>query len=235
MLKNILITGASSGIGLALCNLLLEKGDYCIWGLDRKIQSYFINEPKYKHLRCDLLDFENTKNIIEENGFSKLTLNAVVNCAGTMPTTPIFKLDPKIALDTFSLNCVAPLYLAKLLIKPLARSKQSLIVNITSIAAELNIPGEVIYGSTKAALKHASECMSVELNRFGICVNCVAPALVMTAMTEHLTDSQRSYMLSKQGYESQVTPKDVAATILYLINGPATTTGSTIYVGGISR
>lgn len=235
MSKTILITGTSSGIGYALCEHLLKNTDHFILGIDRDTLECFSANPRYKHLCCNLLEFESIKNVIEENGVSRNPLNALINCAGVMPSSLISRLDPKRALDAFSVNCVAPLYLAKLLIKTLTRSEEPLIINITSIAAELDIPGEVVYGSTKAALKHASEAMAIELARFGIRVNCIAPALVMTAMTQHLTDSQREFMLTKQASKNQVTPKDVAMAIHYLIDGPALITGSTLYVGGIAR
>lgn len=236
MTKNTLITGASSGIGLALCEqLLMDDSDCYVFGLDRKPQEFFLNNPKYTHLCCDLLESESVKSIIEGSSINKVKLNTIVNCAGIMPTSPVFKLDPKLSSEAFSLNCIAPLYLAKLLLKQLTRSEKPLIVNVTSIAAELNIPGEIVYGATKAALKHASESMSIELARFGIRVNCVAPALVKTAMTEHLTESQTNYMLTKQAYRCEVTAKDVAIVIQYLMDGPDVITGSTLYVGGIAR
>jgi len=236
MSKVTLITGASSGIGLALCEqLFTDDSDHHVYGLDRKPQEFFLNNPKYTHICCDLLEFESVRNIIEGSEINKLKINTIVNCAGIMPTSPVFKLDPKLASEAFSLNCIAPLYLVKLLLKSLTRTEKPLIINVTSIAAELNIPGEIVYGATKAALKHASESMSIELARFGIRVNCVAPALVMTAMTEHLTESQIDYMLTKQAYKNEVTSKDVATAINYLMDGPDVITGSTLYVGGIAR
>ena len=236
MKKVTLITGASSGIGLEVCKQLLTDNSDChVFGLDKSPQEFFSDNSKYTHLCCDLLDFESVKSIIENSGIDKLRLNTIVNCAGIMPTSPVFKLDPKLASDAFSLNCIAPLYLVKLLLKSLAKSEKPLMINVTSIAAELNIPGEIVYGATKSALKHASESMSIELARFGIRVNCVAPALAKTNMTAHLSESQINYMLTKQAYKSEVTAKDVATTILYLINGPEFITGSTLYVGGIVR
>ncbi len=236
MSKVTLITGASSGIGLALCEeLFAENSDHYVYGLDRKPQEFFLGNPKYTHLCCDLLEFESVQTIIEDSGINKMKINTLVNCAGIMPTSPVFKLDPKLASEAFSLNCIAPLYLVKLLLKSLTRAENPLVINVTSIAAELNIPGEIIYGATKAALKHASESMSIELARFGIGVNCVAPALVMTTMTEHLTESQIDYMHAKQAYKSEVTSKDVAIAINYLMDGPGFISGSTLYVGGISR
>lgn len=235
MAKTILVTGASSGIGHALCDHLLSTTDHRVIGIDRKAQEFFSNQPQYGHFCCNLLDFDATQRVIEEIGLGKTSLDVLVNCAGMMPTSLISKLDPQEALDAFSLNCVVPLFLAKLLFKALVRSTQPSIINITSIAADLDIPGEVVYGATKAALTHASRSMATELGRFGISVNCVAPPLVITPMTAHLTDSQRQYMHKKQSYKERVTSKDVAVVIAQLIDGPATITGSTLYAGGIAR
>jgi NAD(P)-dependent dehydrogenase (short-subunit alcohol dehydrogenase family) len=144
-------------------------------------------------------------------------------------------LDPDKALKAFALNCVAPIFLAKILLKALARAGNSSIVNVTSIAADINIPGEVIYGATKSALRHASESMSIEFARFGIRVNCVAPALVATPLTQHLSQNQKEFMLSKQAHSQEVRPHDVAVVIQSIIEGSKFVTGSTLYVGGVVR
>lgn len=234
MNKYIVITGSSSGIGFALCKLLLKVTDYNIVGMDRN-PSRFNNNGSYEHFICDLTDFEGVDTLIQESGITKGKIKSLVNCAGIMPTTLITKMDPMEASNAFKLNCVAPLYLAKLFVKALSRSKDGSIINVTSITADLNIPGEVVYGATKASLKHASETMAIEFSRFGIRVNCVAPALVKTAMTEHLSESQKKFMMNKQVSKYSVTPDSVARTILFLIDAPEEVTSSTLYVGGIIK
>ena len=234
-MKIVLVTGTSSGLGLALVEFLLSLGGYRVIGLDKEDQVKFRGDERYTHLRCDLLDFEKVKLVVEDHGVSRMKLFSLVNCAGVMPSSIISSLDPDKALKAFALNCVAPIFLAKILLKALARASNSSIVNVTSIAADINIPGEVIYGATKSALRHASESMSIEFARFGIRVNCVAPALVATPLTQHLSQNQKEFMFSKQAHSQEVRPHDVAVVIQSIIEGSKFVTGSTLYVGGVVK
>lgn len=236
MSKTVLVTGSASGLGRATCEHLLRSTEYVVYGIDQAPCPGALDEhARYSHLVCDLRDYAALRRIIEASEVARGSLDAIVNCAGVMPTALVSKIDPNVALEAFSVNCVAPLYLTRLLLKPLIRAKEAVVVYVTSVAAELDIPGEVVYGATKSALRHASEAMSVELARFGIRVNCIAPALVETPMTAHLTQAQCDYMRTKQAYQTAVTPHDVAVTIHYLLEGPPTITSSTLYVGGIAK
>ena len=77
--------------------------------------------------------------------------------------------------------------------------------------------------------------MSIEFARYGIGVYDVRPALVKTPMTEHLTESQRGEMLKKQALQKELFPKDFTNCIMSMVDMPLETTGSIIYVGGISN
>ena len=233
--KLVVVTGSASGIGLRLCQLLIQRGGYYIFGLDIKSQSSTLNPKCYQHVNCDLRNFEQTSIAVNESGLPSAKLFSLVNAAGIMPSSLITAFNPDIALDAFKINSIAPLYLSKLLFKPLARAKGATIVNITSIAADIDIPGETIYCSTKSALKHATRSMAIELSRFKIKVNAVAPALINTGMTKELTHEQKSYMLTKQILPREITVDDVAEVIISLIEGSDLTTGSTYYVGGVVR
>ena len=231
--KRIVVTGSSSGIGKTLCELLLGFEDWEILGVDKNPSPF--ESSSYNHLVCDLTSWKDIDSLLPKFANLRMPLHALVNCAGIMPSMLTSSLDATKAQHAFSTNTLAPLYVAKTLLKPLARSKEGHIINVTSIAADVYIPGEIVYSATKAALKNITQNMSSELSRFGIRVNSVAPALVMTPMTEHLSDQQVNFMKSKQASMPTVTAHSVASAIFSLLNSPGEVNSSTIYVGGVLR
>lgn len=233
--KTIVVTGASSGIGLGLCENLIKQDDFLIYGIDIESSSPLLGLSKYNHIACDLRDFNKTFDSIQNSGLLKKRIFALVNAAGVMPSMLVSSLEPNIANDAFTVNCVAPLYLTKLMLKGLARSKGSSVINLTSIAADIDIPGETVYSSSKVALKSITKSMAIELSRFKIKVNSIAPALIETNMTRHLSGKQKEYMLRKQILDRQLEIKDVVDVIIKTINSPELITGSTLYVGGVVR
>ena len=232
-LKKVVITGSSSGLGKALSEALLDEKRWEVFGIDKTKTD--LNSPFYKHLECDLANWQSTQSVLTQQIDLKQSIHVLVNCAGVMPSMLVSSFNPVKALEAFSVNTIAPLLVSKILLKPLARAKNGHIINITSIAAEVQIPGEMVYSATKAALKNITENMSSELSRFGIRVNAIAPALVNTHMTEHLSEKQATYMKSKQASQSPVTIECVTSAIVALINTPNQVNSSTIYVGGIAK
>ena len=231
--KSIVITGSSSGLGLALANELLNKREWAIYGID--LQGARISHPSYRHLVCNVADWGESQQKVPGFIGTKTPLSVLVNSAGIMPSSLVSSLDPSRAINAFAINTVAPLHMSKLLLKNLSRSREGHIINITSSAADVLIPGEVIYSATKAALKTISEGMASELARFSIRVNSVAPALIETKMTEHLSPSQIEFMKTKQAFLGSLATRHVADSIIALIESPQQITSSTVYVGGIRK
>jgi len=211
----------------------LSKGGWEIFGIDKT--SSPLHSTYYKHLTCDLRNWEEAEVLVSEFIDQRLPMHVLVNCAGVMPSMLLSSFDPVQAAEAFAVNTISPLLVSKILLKPLARSKSGHIINITSIAAEVRIPGEIVYSATKAALKNITENMSSELSRFGIRVNAIAPALVETALTQHLSEQQIGFMRNKQATISRVSRDCVTSAIISLIDSPAQVNSSTIYVGGISK
>jgi 3-oxoacyl-[acyl-carrier protein] reductase len=232
----IFVTGASSGIGLGITKKLLQFEKYYVVGIDKADASGEIFQEHYLHIKSDLSKFEEIKGavneIIKKHDFK---VKGLINAAGIMPSMLFSKLDPKKVVDTFAINSIAPIYLSKLLLRHLSNSRPAFIINVTSIAADINIPGEGVYSASKAALKVITEYMSIEYARFGVSVNAIAPALVETPMTAHLTVDQVKYMRKKQALHIDINVNDVAEAIELLINAPLAVTGSTLYVGGINK
>ncbi|WP_170265721.1 SDR family NAD(P)-dependent oxidoreductase [Thiohalocapsa marina] len=233
--KIVVVTGSASGIGLGLCNRLISEGSYLTYGIDKQNHPGVIKSEDYEHIVTDLRDFSQTLSRITESGVLKERVFALVNAAGVMPSMLVPAMDPDVATDAFKVNCVAPVYLSKLMLKALARSKGSSIINITSIAADIDIPGETIYCASKSALTHVTQSMAKELARFKIKVNSIAPALIATNMTAHLSEAQKAYMLQKQVLNKEITVDDVVEIIINVMNTSDLVTGSTFYVGGVVK
>lgn len=231
--KRIVITGSSSGLGKSLCEALLDKGGWEVYGIDKDGSP--LDCTSYKHLTCDLTNYKEIEAVVPEFVNLRLPIHVLVNCAGVMPSMLVSSFDPVQALEAFAVNTVSPLLVSKILLKPLARSKSGHIINITSIAAEVRIPGEIVYSATKAALKNITENMSSELSRFGIRVNAIAPALVETPLTQHLSGQQVDFMRSKQATIFTVSKDCVTAAMISLIDSPLQVNSSTIYVGGVAK
>jgi len=232
----IFVSGSSSGLGLGITKRLLQYEKYRVVGIDKSDPAEGIAQERYWHIKTDLSEFEATRDAIEKFlSAGDYKVKGLINAAGIMPSMLFSKVDPYKAADTFLINSVAPLYLSKLLFRHLSRAKPSFIINITSIAADVNIPGEGVYSASKAALKIITEYMSIEYARFGINVNSVAPALVDTPMTAHLNFDQCSYMKQKQAIPREIDINDVTEVIDFLIRAPDSLTGSTFYVGGLSK
>jgi len=229
------ITGSSSGLGAHLSKVLHSLG-WDVYGIDKNSPHPSLKDSiKYYHFISNLSDYKQIDHTCSEICNIEKKIDLLVNCAGVMPSCLVAKINPLAASEAFLVNTIAPIYIAKKFIRPLRKSIKPIIINITSIAAELSLPGECIYGASKAALKHASESMAIEFIKYGITVHNVAPALINTPLTKHLTEKQENYMLTKQALDREVTLVNFSDVILHLLTTPLATTGSTTYVGGINR
>jgi len=228
------ITGSSSGLGYELSLCLVSKG-WKVYGIDIKQCPSQLDPNYYYHQQSDLTCFSAVDSIVKCISTSVDSVDLLVNCAGKMPTSIVARFDPLVAEDAFRVNVISPIYLSKLLIKKLKLSLNPKVINISSIASELAIPGEVVYSSTKAALSQASKIMSIEFARYGIAVYDVRPALIRTQMTKHLSQLQRNEMMKRQALQKELVPADFVKCILSIIDMPLETTGSITYIGGIAN
>lgn len=226
--KTAVITGASSGIGEELSKLLFKKG-YSIYALSRR-------EPEIKcnWIKTDFRDFNATQSSINQLNKSCKSIDLLYHCAGIMPTQKSSKISFKECSDSFNINTVTPIVLTSSLIKPLARANGSVIA-ISSIAAELNIPGELSYSSTKAALNKAFQNFASEFTRLGIKFIIISPGMLDTPMTFSLNEEQKIFMKSKVSVKNNLDTSELAKYALNIHNLPLEASGSRLYFGGIKK
>lgn len=175
-MKTIIITGASSGIGLVTGEYLARKG-YKIYGLSRsKPESKLIN-----YLPCDVTDKEQVTKAfqaIDEEIFAVIN-NAGIGISGPIETTEITEIDKIIDVNIMGVVNVCQVAL------PYLRKTKGRIINIGSVAGDMAIPFQAFYSLTKAGVGIFSEALNIETRPFGVRVTVVLPGDTKTSFSNN--------------------------------------------------
>jgi NAD(P)-dependent dehydrogenase (short-subunit alcohol dehydrogenase family) len=144
-----------------------------------------------------------------------LTIDVLVNNAGTAPMVTTSQLTDELFQDVFTVNVHAPMVLVAGLAPPMAARGHGAIVNVTSPAADRGLPVMGLYGASKAALAALTRCWATEFGPSGVRVNGVSPALVTTEGTTHIEELHRQNA-AKSPARHTGRPQDAAEAIAYL-------------------
>ena len=182
--KSILVTGASSGIGMATCHFLLRHG-YTVHACARRIDRMdaLKSAGATTHF-LDLSDSGSCEHVIREVGH----IDALVNNAGYGLYGSVEDVSLEEAMEQFQVNLFGLARLTQLLIPGMRESRSGTIVNISSVGGRIYTPLGAWYHSSKHALEGWSDCLRLELEDFGIRVVVIEPGAIQTEFTEGLTE-----------------------------------------------
>jgi NAD(P)-dependent dehydrogenase (short-subunit alcohol dehydrogenase family) len=234
--KNILITGASSGIGRATAIECSKLGASVIVSgrnesrlketismLDGEGHSYFI---------CDLSKAEHISTMVE--GLPEL--DGFVSNAGTTSLNPINYYKEETIQEIFSVNAISPILLLKYLLKKKKIRRNSSVVYTSSIAGMGGaVIGNGIYTASKGAISSFIKVAALELASKGIRVNAVCPGLTNTHMIydESLEDTEFKKEVERYPLKRCAEPQDIALGIVYLLSdGSSWVTGTNLIIDG---
>lgn len=233
MTKNILITGATSGIGLETSRILASK-DQNLFLVGRKftqLQELILNEqlPNINQLKADLTINEEVDTILKDLP----ALNGIVLAAGVTKVQPFkFSTEADI-LNINSINYNSQLLLLKKLLTSKKIAPGASIVVISSISAIAGMKANSLYAGTKGALIAFSKSLALELAPQRIRINCLLPAVVQTRMVKdsidpaHLAEHAKLYPLGLGD------PSDVAHAIEFFLSEKSRwITGTTLVLDG---
>ena len=242
-MTNILITGASQGIGRATAIEAAKKKSFV--GINYSKNSDAAEsclEAVKSHggdgiiLKCDVADNIAVKDMFEKFMDKSGTLDGVFNNAGiTGPISPIQDLDPadlKLLIDT---NVLGAFFVAQETAKIMINQKYGAIVNMSSIAADIGGGGEFIhYAMSKGAIHSLTYGMAKELGKHGIRVNAVAPGLIDTEIHAKAGDASRVDRLMPSVPLGRVGgAEEVAQTVMWLLSEQSSyISGSIVPVSG---
>lgn len=213
----ILVTGATKGIGKAICEVLGKEHDiYAAARTEDLLKCY-------KHYCvCDLAQKEGMEKLgqyIEEN-----KIDVLVNNAGEYIYSPIEGVNIEQIEHITRLNLEAPLYLISKAVPYMKRQKFGRIINIGSISGIIGEANASLYSASKSALTGASKALALELAEYGITVNTINPGWVDTEMGNSSADEgdfTKEEIIDCIPQRRFIEPSEIAGMIKYLISDEA--------------
>lgn len=235
MMRTVIVTGCSRGLGLAICRRLVEDG-YRVIGLGRSAGDFAAlaqSHPEQAiYEEFDVSDVAAIPDRVRALNKTYKPIYGLVNNAGIGLDGVLATMHASDIAKVMATNLVGPITLTKYVSRTMLPRGEGRIVNISSIIAGTGFHGLSVYAATKAGLEGFTRSLSRELGKAGITVNCVAPGFMETEMTEGLGGSKLDSIRRRAplGLPSLAA---AAGAVAYLL-GPdgASSTGSIITVDG---
>ncbi len=234
--KNILVTGASSGIGKAISILAAQFGaNIILTGRDKERLAQTqekMDNNNHQIIPCDLLKDEEVQKII----YNIKTLDGIVHCAGKVSPYPIKYLSKIHINDIWKINYEVPVLLTGNLLKAKKLNNRASIVFISSIASQFPYKGGAAYAGAKAGINAFSKTLALELAAKHIRSNVILSAMVQTPLFDQV---EKNIILTEMEQYKQRYPlglgeaQDIAhATVFLLSNASKWITGTELVMDG---
>ena len=227
--KTAVITGASSGIGLATARLFSKNGAFVILvsknleklekateDIDRKVL-FDANLSKYDEVKSL---FSNIRKVTKN-------IDILVNNAGIIHSSMFMMTNDKTIKELFEVNTFSQMYMAQFASKIMLRQKNGSIINVSSIMGTEGAKGHVAYSASKSALIGFTKSLAKEVAPF-IRVNAVIPGVVDTPLLDNLDSDAKEKLSSQILLKRLATPDDIAKSILFLASDMSNYITSTV-------
>lgn len=187
--RSVLVTGASSGIGLATAHQLLDRGWRVFAAARRQEAMDALKRRGAEVLPLDLADAGSRQQLADAIHAEVGALHALVNNAGFGDVGPVETMGLERARAMFEVNVFGLVGLTQLVLPPMRERRRGRIVNLSSIAGRFVTPGAGWYGASKHALEGISDALRLELHQFGVQVVLVEPGLIRTGFEAASADA----------------------------------------------
>ena len=230
--NNVLVTGASGGIGRAIVKLMHKLGAHVyISGSNLEKLEVLGKElsSNYTIKQCNLRDASACNALLDD--IEKL--DVLVCNAGITKDNLAIKMTDEDFDEVINVNLKAGFILNRSAIKKMMRVRYGRIINIASIVGVSGNPGQANYCASKAGLIGMTKSLALEVASRGITINAVAPGFIESSMTAALTDTQKDAIMQKIPSKALGTPEDIAYAVAYLASPLSNyVTGQTIHING---
>ncbi len=234
--KTALVTGASGGIGGAIATALHGAGATVALSGTRvdPLNALAAELGERAHVvPCNLSDREAVKALPKAAIEAMGGLDILVNNAGVTKDNLFMRLKDEEWDAVLEINLTSTMMLMRAVMRPMMKARAGRIINISSIVGVTGNPGQANYAASKAGVIGMGKSVAQEVASRGITVNAIAPGFITTAMTDVLTDEQKTGLLAGVPMGRMGTAGEIAAAALYLASDEAGyVTGQTLHVNG---
>jgi len=234
--KTALITGASGGIGGAIARRLHGQGATVVLSGTRAeaLQALAGELGERTHVApCNLSDPAETEALVGKVEAAAGQLDILINNAGLTRDGLALRMKDEDWQQVLDVNLTAAFRLTRAALKGMMKRRWGRVIGITSIVGVTGNPGQANYAASKAGLIGMTKSLAQEVASRGVTLNCVAPGMIETAMTDALNEQQRARILSAIPLQRLGNSDEIASAVVYLASEEAAyVTGQTLHVNG---
>lgn len=238
-MRNVLVTGGSRGLGLAVSRVLAGAG-YRVIAVARTLTPELTAAARkaveqaqgaIEFRVCDLSDLTLIAPLVRGLRADFGPLYGLINNAGLGTSGLLSTMRDEQIQRLIHLNTVSPIVLSKYVVRSMMTQREGRIVNIASIVAATGYSGLAVYSATKASLIGFTRSLAREVGPLGITVNALSPGFVDTEMTHELTEPQRQKIARRSALNRMPEPIDIANSVEFLLGeGGRNITGTVITI-----
>ena len=234
--KNIIVTGASGGIGNSIVEKLYENGANILATGTRleKLEELKKKFENIKILKFDIFQHDKIEefvnNAVDELGGS---LDCIINNAGITKDNLTIRMSMEEWTKVIDVNLTSTFLMCKNSIKKMLKNKAGKIINITSVVAHTGNVGQANYTASKAGIIAMSKSLAIEYAKKNININCISPGFIRTAMTDQIEEKHKEAIIAKIPSNRLGKPEDIANAVLFLSSDQSDyINGETLHVNG---
>ena len=234
--KNIIVTGASGGIGRSIVEKLYNNGANILATGTRveKLEELKVRFSNIKILKFDISQHEKIEEFIS-NATDELggSLDCIINNAGITKDNLTIRMSLEEWTKVIDVNLTSTFLMCKYSIKKMLKNKSGKIINITSVVGHTGNPGQANYTASKAGIVAMSKSLSIEYAKKNINVNCISPGFISTAMTDQIDEKYKETIIAKIPSNRLGKPEDIANAVIFLSSDQSDyINGETLHVNG---
>jgi len=234
--KSALVTGASGGIGGEIARALHAAGASVALSGTREAPLKALAEElgaRAHVVLANLADPASVEALPKAAAEAMGAVDILVNNAGITRDNLFMRMSDDEWQSVIDVDLTSGFRLMRGCLRGMMKARWGRIVSVTSVVGAVGNPGQGNYAAAKAGLVGMSKSLAYEVASRNITVNCVAPGIIATAMTEKLTDEQKAKVLVQVPAGRMGLPEEIAAAVLYLASPEAAyVTGTTLHVNG---